>query len=154
MELGRRLSWSAVFSIFTSISDHCCGRVARGAPFAQFPQKFIRRYEERVLLEDAADDDHRVGPHDVDDDLPAKLGEIVQSYDRVLIARQHTIQPRLVLLYVVDSRSIFKGTFHMGDQPGHGGPLLDAAVKDLLDEGEHPVLIEVTIAQIGVSPVA
>jgi len=26
-----------------------------------------------------------VGPHDVDDDLPAKLGEIVDSYDRVLL---------------------------------------------------------------------
>jgi hypothetical protein len=36
-------------------------------------------------LHDAADDDHRVGPHDVDDDLPAKLGEIVDSHDRVLL---------------------------------------------------------------------
>ena len=42
----------------------------------------------------------------------------------------------------------------MGDQPGEREPLLDAAVKDLLDEREHLVLIEVTIAQIGVSPVA
>src|SRR4029077_3948135 len=84
----------------------------------------------------------------------AKLGEIVQSYDRVLIARQQIIQPRLILHQVVDSRSIFKGPFHMGDQPGEREPLLDAAVKDLLDEREHPVLIEVTIAQIGVSPVA
>ena len=96
----------------------------RRVSFAQLAQEFIRRNEERVLLEDAADDDHRVGPHDVDDDLPAKLGEIVQSYDRVLIARQQIIQPRLILHQVVDSRSIFEGPFHMGDQPGEREPLL------------------------------
>jgi hypothetical protein len=47
----------------------------------------LRSSRKGVLLEDAADDDHRVGPHDVDNDLPAKLGEIVDSYDRIFIAR-------------------------------------------------------------------
>src|ERR1700682_3149713 len=122
--------------------------------FTQLPQKLVRRNEERVLLEDAADDDHWVGPHDVDDDLPAKLGEIVDSYDRILISRQNIIQPRLVLHQVIDPRSIFEGPFHVGDQPSEREPLLDAAVEDLLDQSEHPDLIEVTIAQIRVGPVA
>jgi hypothetical protein len=65
--------------------------------FAQLTQELVRWNKERVLLEDAADDNHRVGPHDVDDDVPAKLGEIIQSYDRVLVARQQIIQPCLVL---------------------------------------------------------
>jgi hypothetical protein len=122
--------------------------------FTQLPQELVRGNEERVLLEDAADDDHRVGPHDVDNDLPAKLGEIVDSYDRVLISRQNIIQPRLVLHQVVDARSIFEGPFHVRDQPSEREPLLSAAVEDLLDQREHPVLIEVTIAQISASPVA
>jgi len=66
-------------------------------PLSQLPQEFVRRNEEGVLLEDSADDDHRVGPHDVDDDLPAKLGEIVDSYDRVLVPGQNIVQSRLVL---------------------------------------------------------
>ncbi len=84
-------------------------------PLTQLPQEFVRRNEEGVLLEDAADDDHRVGPHDIDDDLPAKLGEIVDSYDRVLIPRQDIVQSRLVLHQVVDARPIFERPFHVGD---------------------------------------
>ena len=87
----------------------------RGVPFTQLPQEFIRRNEERVLLEDSADDDHRVGPHDVDDDLPAKLGEIVDSYDRVLISRQNVVQSRLVLHQIVDARPILERPFHVSD---------------------------------------
>src|SRR4051794_21954361 len=44
--------------------------VAGGEPPAHLPQpqffeEFGGRHEERVLLQDAADDDHRVGAHDV-----------------------------------------------------------------------------------------
>src|SRR6267143_195213 len=102
-------------------------------PFTQLPQEFIRRNEERVLLEDAADD------------LPAKLGEIVDSYDRVLIARQNIVQSRLVLHQIVDARPIFERPFHVRDHPGAREPLLPAPVEDLLDQSEHPILIEVTI---------
>jgi hypothetical protein len=47
-------------------------------------------------LHDTAVEDHRAGPRDVEDDLPAKLGEIVDSYDRVLLARENITQFRLV----------------------------------------------------------
>ena len=57
----------------------------RGAAFAQLPQELIRRNKEGVLLQDATNDDHRMGPHNVHDNIPAKLGEIVYSYDRVFI---------------------------------------------------------------------
>jgi hypothetical protein len=66
-------------------------RGPRGVPLTEFPQEFVRRHEERVLLEDPTDNDHRVGSHDVDDHLPAKLGEIVNSYTRVLISRQNIV---------------------------------------------------------------
>jgi hypothetical protein len=87
-----------------------------------------------------------VCPHDVDNDLPAKLGEIVDSYDRVLIAGQNIVQSRLVLHQIVDARPIFERPFHVGDQPSAREPLLPAPFEDLLDQSEHPILIEVTIA--------
>ena len=65
--------------------------MVRGAACAQFPQELIRRHKEGVLLEDAANDDHRMGPHNVNDDPPAKLGEIVYSYDRVFIPGQNIV---------------------------------------------------------------
>src|SRR5439155_14072058 len=91
---------------------------------------------------------------DVNNNLPAKLGEIVDSYDRVLIARQNIIESRLVLHQIVDARPIFERPFHVRDQPGAREPLLSAAVEDVFDKSKHPVLIEVTIAKIRISPVA
>ena len=81
--------------------------------FTQLPQKFVGRNEERVLLKDAADDDHGVGAHDIHNDLPAKLGEIVDSYDCVLIARQNVVQPRLVLHQIVNTWPIFERPLHV-----------------------------------------
>jgi hypothetical protein len=47
------------------ISGHC-GRTALGrSPLAKFSQELIRRYKERILLKDAADDDHGMSSPDV-----------------------------------------------------------------------------------------
>ena len=53
--------------------------MVRDAAFTQLPQEHIRRHKEGVLLEDAANDNYRMGPYHVNDDIPAKLGEIVRS---------------------------------------------------------------------------
>ena len=60
-------------------------RRCHAAP-AQLLHELVWRYIERVLLKDAADNDHRMCAHDVNYDLPAKLGEIVRSYHRVFVA--------------------------------------------------------------------
>ena len=112
----------------------------------QLPQELIRRHKEWILLEDAANDDHRMGPHNVNNDVPAKLGEIVRSYDRVGIPGQKIVQPRLVLHQVIHTWSVFQGLFHMGDQTNQQEPLLSTALKDLLDQRQHLVLIEVAFA--------
>ena len=93
-------------------------------------------------------------PHNVNNDTPAKLGEIVYSYDRVFISGQQIVQPRLVLHQVINTRAVFQSPFHMGDQTSQREALPSAALKDFLDQSKHPVLIEVAIAQIGISPVA
>ena len=63
----------------------------------QLKQELIRWHEERVLLEDAANDGHRMSPDNVNNGVPAKLGEIGRSYDRVLETGQNIIEPGLVL---------------------------------------------------------
>jgi hypothetical protein len=57
------------------------------AALAQLLHEFVWRYVEGVLLKDAADNNHRMCAHDVDYDLPAKLGEIVRSYNGVFVTR-------------------------------------------------------------------
>jgi hypothetical protein len=82
--------------------------MAQSAACAQPPQELIRRHEEGVLLQDTADDDHRMGPHGVHDDIPAKLGKIERSDDRVWLARQNVVQSCLVLHQVIDTRIVRK----------------------------------------------
>jgi hypothetical protein len=64
--------------------------------FAQFPQKLIRRYKERVLLDDAADENHRVSSYDVDDKVATALRQIIKTDYGILILRYDVVQPALV----------------------------------------------------------
>jgi len=67
----------------------------------QFPQKLIRRYKERVLLDDAADENHRVSSHDVDDQVAATLRQIIKTDYGILILRYDVVQPALVFEEIV-----------------------------------------------------
>ena len=78
-----------------------------------------------------------MGPHDVHDDLPAKLGEIVRSYDRVLIPRQYVVQPCLVLHEIINAWAVFQSPFHVGDEASQRESLLSTELEDLLDH--HPL---------------
>ena len=72
------------------------GRLVNNTAGAQLLQELLRGHEERVFVEDAADDEHRMGTHDVNDNPSAKLGEIVGSDDRVMVA-PHRVRFGLVL---------------------------------------------------------
>ena len=85
---------------------------------SQFLQEFIRRHEERVLLQDAPDDDHRVRAHDVHDDLCSKLEQVVCSADGVVILGQYEVQAGFVLHDVIDAGAVLQCPFHVGNQPG------------------------------------
>src|ERR1051325_3900665 len=78
------------------------------APPPEFGEHLVGRYEERVLLQQAADYHHRVGSHDVHHHAPAKLGEIVRSRDGVVVLGQNVVQPRLVLDDVLDAGPVLE----------------------------------------------
>src|SRR5207302_7362064 len=88
-------------SIAKVTSDRCWFS-PRCAAFAQFPQKLIRRYKERVLLDDAADENHRVSSYDVNDKVAATLRQIIKTDYGILILRYDVVQPALVFEEIVD----------------------------------------------------
>ena len=98
----------------------------------QFPQELIRRNKERVLLDNSSDDDHWVGTHNVNDDVPAKLGEVVRSYDGVFILRQDIVQPCLVLNEIVNSGPVSQSPLHVGNHASQPEALLPAARDQFL----------------------
>ena len=85
-----------------------------------------------------------MGAHNVNDDGPAKLGEVVGSYDGIFIPGQNIVHPGLVFHEIINTRTVFQGPFHMGNQTGQRETLVSAAFKDLLEQGEHRLLIEMT----------
>lgn len=95
-----------------------------------------------------------MGAHNIDDDVSAKLGEVVRSYDRVFIPRQNIVQPCLVFDEIINSWKIFQSPFHVRNQPSQREALLCAAFEYLFDQSKHPLLIEMAVAQVGISPVA
>src|ERR1035441_7902054 len=67
------------------------GRSPPPPPLAVFTQELLRRHEERILLENAADDNHRMGPHDVNHRVTAKFSKLVGADDRVVVTLPHII---------------------------------------------------------------
>jgi hypothetical protein len=82
------------------------GRVGDFVPvnpsLTKFTQEFVRRDKEGILLKDAADDDHGMGPHDVNHHVTPKFSERVGADDCVLVAAPHVVDTRLELNDIVD----------------------------------------------------
>src|SRR6266566_1861634 len=64
--------------------------------FAQLLQELLRRNEEGILLQHAAEDHHRMSSQHAHDNVPAEPGEVVGADDRVAVAQMHQVEPRLV----------------------------------------------------------
>src|SRR5260370_12286558 len=129
----RRLISSVLLSISTFVVG--CLRslsILGGVTLGQFPQELIWRNKEWVLLDNAPNDDHGVGAHNVNYDVPAKPGEVVRAYDRVFILRQNIVQPRLVLEEIVNSGLVSESPFHVGNHPSQREALLAAALDHFL----------------------
>ena len=76
-----------------------------GSPFTNFTQELFRGHEERILLKNAADDDHRMRPHDVNHGIASKFRQMVGADDRIVVAAPHLIHPRFELDEIVNVRS-------------------------------------------------
>src|ERR1044071_993132 len=85
-----RLSWPTF--CFTISQPDCRSSFFRSSrPRLQLLKELGRRCEKGVLLENTADNSHRVGAKNVHYDSSAKLGEIICSYNRIIILRQYEI---------------------------------------------------------------
>jgi hypothetical protein len=119
-----------------------------GSPLAKFSQELLRRHEERILLEDAPDDDHWMSSHDVNHRIAAKATEMVRTDDRVVMAKPHVINARLKLDDIVDTRSICNRPVHTTTNATQGKSSLGVSAGQLLKDLQHPILIEAAIWKV------
>jgi hypothetical protein len=75
---------------------------APGAPLAKLTQKYLGRYKERIVIENAADNDHGMRPHNVHYRVSAKLAKMVGADDGVVVVTPYVIYPRFELNNIVN----------------------------------------------------
>jgi hypothetical protein len=100
------------------------------------------------VLKNAADDDHRMCPHDVNHRVSSKFREIVGADHGIVAAAPYIVHTRFELNHVVHVRATVSGPFHVAHDAAKWKRTVRAAARQLLEKLQHPVLIEVTIAKI------
>ena len=92
-----------------------------------------RRHEERIVLENAADDDHRMRPHNVNHSVSAEFRKMVRTDDRIVVASPHIVDPRFKLNQIVDVRLTVRHPVHAADNATEGKSSLGIAARHLFE---------------------
>ena len=121
---------------------------SQASPPANLAKKLLRRYEERILLKNPADDDHRMRPHDVDHCVPAKFREIVGADDGIVVSAPDIIHPRLELNQITNMRPALSRPCHMANDATERKCPSGIAAGQLFENLQHPVLIETAVTKI------
>jgi len=149
LDLLCKISW---------LSIHISGCPSRmtptSSPLTKFSQEFIRRDKERILLKDAADDNHGMRSHDVNHRVTPKTTEMVSADDRVVVPKPYVVYTRLELNHVIDMRPISNRPVHATTNAAQRKTSLSVSAGQLLKYLQHPILIEAAIWKVdfGVSP--
>ena len=114
-------------------------------------QELPRRHEERIVLENAADDDQRMRAHDINHSISAEFRKVVGADDRIFVATPHIIDPRFKLNQIVDVRLTVRHPVHAADNATQGKSSLGIAARHLLERLQHAILIEPTVLKVGFS---
>src|SRR5204863_3845606 len=102
--------------------------------------------------DDAADENHRVSSYDVDDKVAATLRQIIKTDYGILILWYDVVQPALVFEEIVYPRPVARSPFGVAHDAGEREAIALALLHYVLHAGKHPVLIEMTVAQINFVP--
>jgi hypothetical protein len=126
--------------------------LSRRVTLAEFAQELVWWYEERVLLEDPADDHHRVGPEDVQHDPAAEFVEIKRAHDKVVVLGQEIIDPSFILQEILNPRTVSECPFLVGPQPSPREAMVFRAGQDPLEQRHHRLLVEASAPEMGLLP--
>ena len=114
-------------------------------------QELPRRHEERIVLENTADDDQRMRAQDVNHCVSAEFRKAVGADNRIIVATPHIIDPGFKLNQIVDVRLTVRHPVHAADDATQGKSSLGIAACHLLKRLQHAILIEPTVLKVGFS---
>jgi hypothetical protein len=106
-----------------------------------------RWYAERILVKDAANDDHRMRLRQISHSVRAGLCEAIRSDDCIIVLTPHIFNACFEFGEILGICSIFRRSFQVADDPPTGKPVFIAA-RRLFEHVQQPVLIEKPISKI------
>src|SRR5882672_7590141 len=121
----------------------------RRSSFAYLTKELLRRYIEWILLKDAANDDDRMRPHDVDHRVTAESAQVVRANHRIIVTIPQLVDARLEFNELVDGRSTLCPV-HSTDDTTERKPGVRVTAGESLEYLEHPILIEAAVAKVRV----
>src|SRR5437899_4074844 len=116
---------------------------------AYLTKKLLRRHIEWILLKDAADDDDRMRPHDVDHCVTAESVQVVTANHRIVVTSPQIVDASLEFNELVDVRATVPCPGHSADDATERKGVV-LVTGELLDDLQHPVLIEAAVEKIRV----
>jgi len=114
-------------------------------------QELPRRDEERIVLENAADDDQRMCAHDINHSVSAECRQAVGADDRIIVTTPHIIDPGFKLNQIVYVRLTVMYPVHAADNATQGKSPFRISARHLLERLQHAVLIESAVLKVGFS---
>src|SRR5258706_14477127 len=87
-------------------------RCPRRSPFARLTKELLRRYIEWILLKDAANDDDRMRPHDVDHRVTAESAQLVRANHRIVVTIPQIVDAGLEFNEPIEEGSTLFGPDH------------------------------------------
>src|SRR6202035_1496838 len=105
-----------------------------GPSLANFTQELFGRYKKRIVLKNAADDDHGMRPHDVNHRVSSHSREIVGADHGIVVAAPYIIHTRFELNQVVHVRRAFSGPFHVANDATEWKTTVRVAARQLFEK--------------------
>ena len=112
-------------------------------------QELAWRHKERIVLENATDDDQRMRAHDVNHSVSAEFRKMIRTDDRIIVAAPHIVDPGFKLNQIVDMRLTVRCPVHAADNATQGKSSFGIVVCHLLERLQHTILIEPTVFKVG-----
>jgi len=99
-------------------------------------------------MEDAADDDHGVSPHDIHHLFAAELPEMIGTNNGVFVTKPHIIYARFKLNDIVDVGLILRRPVHTATDAAQRISLIRVAAGQLLKCCNHAIAIEAAVRKV------
>ena len=100
-------------------------------------------------MEGAADDDHRMRSHDVNNRVAAKFRQIVHADDRIVVTAPDIVHARFERDKIVDVQLIVRRPVHATDDATERESSRSVAAGQLFEYLQHPIRIETAVLKVG-----